>query len=156
MMNSTTVTSNFTPRASGDYPKYHMLSQQHKNGWDDVRYPSKILSHLVGADCWGVYVKHPDESITPLINIYALFNEIGRSFGLNCKPTPQYMYECEVRNKIIQNPVSILNQLRPNDSLYIYLGGSIFRYAIFTKTGDGKGWKYNDYYNNTLKPYPKM
>jgi hypothetical protein len=46
----------------------------------------------------------------------------------------------------MEDPQSWLEKLKPNDSLWVLLGGNPFRYAVFTRTGDGRSWKMNDYY----------
>lgn len=83
-----------------------------------------FFASLVGADCWGVYITRRDGTIIPIMNTYALFEDIGRSFRVGHRSTPQYESERKVRRDLMNNISILLDELSYGDTASIMMFGS--------------------------------
>ena len=91
----------------------------------------------IGADCWGV--KYNGESI---FNTYALYDDIGRTFGIDRINNFEYDMQDMRRKKIYDNEDEFIKNINNNDIIDIYLFGNNPHMFRIIKNNDEFQFKY--------------
>jgi hypothetical protein len=92
-----------------------------------------IISSFLSADCWGLLIYTKDGVMIPLINTYALIEELGYSLGSSRKYCKQHEQEQEYRNFIISNPDNLINSIGHLGTISIYMYGENGYVVMATK-----------------------
>jgi len=125
---------------SSEYPTLLPLVETHK--WSSIEDASTFLSDMVKGDCWGVYIRRmckQGPGKICIFNTYKLYSEYvkeggnGGVRGLYESSNPQHLFEADdVRKKIMNNEINLLDLLKDGDTLHVLFGGGDpFRFMIF-------------------------
>lgn len=71
----------------------------------------------ISHDCWGIYIQHPNESITSICNMYALYETWNHSMDT----TNPYHTEETLRQNYSKDPLLLLEYVACHDTLVIML-----------------------------------
>lgn len=100
------------------------------------------LSGFIEACCWAVTIfDHSTKTTTVKMNLYDLYEKLGCTFNIDAKeyiPNEQYDKEDEWRDYVIANPSTLLEQLKVNDELHVYMFGNNRWKVVFKKMGGGE------------------
>lgn len=104
---------------------------------DNVQHNVKEFHYCIKADCWGIYIQRKSGAIEPRVNIYALWDAIGRSFGKKRRKNAQYDYEDNYQSRVRENVQILLDELEIGDKAVILMFGEPHVWSIeCTKRGD--------------------
>lgn len=119
---------NYSGGVSSDYPEIdQMIPFDIKLIHREWTLDRDFFESLVGADCWGIYIRRQNGELLSLVNTYALYDKVGRCFNkANPKyiPNLQYEQEEEFRDKVIDNMDTLINMLRIGDTASIMMYGN--------------------------------
>ena len=116
-------------KVSPNYPELHVVSDE-QFGMKFSDYSEWNLSEksigpeFIAADCWGLAIQRADGSVEPQFNTYALFDAIGRSFGVGRKHNIQHEWEALYRDTIIEDFDLVLDKLNVGDAVIVYMFGT--------------------------------
>lgn len=109
-------------------PKWYEFMKKAEKEMDkeiDYEETKKLLSDGIGADCWAVIVQY-NNNLCILQNTYCLFKKMGHSFNVGYIYNEQYEREDKCRQKLIDEPQVILDNIPLGSIIYILFGEDLF------------------------------